>query len=148
MNIYAIIAGTAVVLASYAGTFYVGKDYGENKAQARSASNEKLAIDAAEKTAHISAEAISGIKVEHTTVNQKAIHEIRTNTVYADCQHPDSMLRAVNQALTGRADSAADSKLPTTNSAAGQVVRVYNPKAPGLGLHLPGVPALNRPGGK
>lgn len=144
MNLYVAIAGAAVVLASYAGTFYVGKDYGESKAEAQQQSNQDLAEQAAQKTAGIAAAAISNIKIQHQTVTQKVIHEIQTNTVYAKCEHPDVVFDAINRALTGT-DASAGGKLPATDKPVRQDVRNDNAKTDRSGVHVSPVPSVNRP---
>lgn len=144
MNLYVAIAGAAVVLASYAGTFYIGKDYGQAKCVEQQASNEQLATDAAEKTAQIAAKAISGIQVQHKTVNQEVIREFKTNVVYAKCEHPDVVFNAINRALTG-SNAPPGGKLPASNSATGQNVRGNDATSDRLGIHIQGLPSVNRP---
>lgn len=145
MNIYFAAVGVAVVLASYAGTFYVGADYGENKALARAASTQEIADSAAEKSAQIAAQAISGIEIKHQTINQKVIREIQNNPVYVDCRHTDGVLRALNEALTGRPNTAPAVGVPAADGAPRQLLRRDNPKATGLGLRIPPVSPVNRP---
>lgn len=144
MNVYLAIAGVAVVLASYTGTFYVGKDYGESASEARAASNQQLAEDAAEKSAQIAAKAISGIQIQHQTINQEVIREFKTNVVYAKCEHPDVVFDAVNRALTG-AVSAPGGKLSSASRAGGQNVRNDNATPDRLGVHIQGLSSINRP---
>lgn len=115
MNIYVALAGAAVVLASYAGTFAVGVNYGESRTEANDAKMEKIADAAAGKVANQAAVAISKLKVQKSTVYQRATHEIQNNTVYAGCRHTDGMLGTINEALTGRANPSPNSVMPATN---------------------------------
>jgi len=46
-------------------------------------------------------EAIGNIRIENTTIYQKATHEVQTNTVYRDCRVPAAGVQLVNDARTG-----------------------------------------------
>lgn len=45
-------------------------------------------------------EAIGNIRIENTTIYQKATHEVQTNTVYRDCRVPAAGMQLVNAART------------------------------------------------
>ena len=143
MNIYFAIAGAAVVLASYAGTFYVGADYGENKAAVRAASTQEIADEAASKAIGDGSKLLSSINITNKTIYQKATREVQTNTVYRDCRHDDGMLATINEALTGRrgsAPGAAGAGVPGNDPAGRSELRGNNPQAGGSGRDVPGVP--------
>lgn len=63
----------------------------------------KLAIEEVKDEVNIAtAQAISQIKVENKTVQNKTIERIRTETVYRDCVADDEMMKLINHALTGK----------------------------------------------
>lgn len=41
---------------------------------------------------------IGKIRIENRTINQKAVHEVQTNTVYRDCRLPDAGRVLINDA--------------------------------------------------
>lgn len=142
MNLYLVIAGAAVVLASYAGTFYVGADYGESKALARQNSTQEIVDEAVSKNNLALSDLVSKITVSNQTVYQKAIHEVRTNTVYADCRHTPSMLNAINKSITGRGDTAANpagAGLSGSDTAGGRLLWGNDPKASVVRRPVPGL---------
>lgn len=57
-----------------------------------------LLIQLAEDVASRTEVAIGDIRVENKTIHQKAVHEIKTNTIYADCVLPDSGRLRANEA--------------------------------------------------
>lgn len=143
MNVYFAAAGLAVVLASYAGTFYMGAEYGDNRRAAREKSTQEIADDAASKAIGDGSKLLSSIVVQNKTVYQKAIHEIQTNTVYRDCRHDSGMLLTINEALTGRRDgaaSAAGASVSGNASVGGPDVRSNDGQADRGGRSVPGVP--------
>lgn len=107
MNPYLVIAALLAVLAAGAGGFKLGADH-EVAAKARENEHVTAAIEAASTAA---AHAIAKIKVVNTTIQNEVQHEIRTNTVYADCHNSAGGLRSINEALSG-AKPVGDSKLP------------------------------------
>ena len=62
------------------------------------------------------AAAIAANKPVNQTIVQKATREVQTNTVYRDCLNTAGQLRNINQALTGAAQPAGDSQLPSTGA--------------------------------
>lgn len=102
MNPYAAGAALLVVLGSYAGTFYVGSEYGRGRAERDAKQAEQLADAAAVKALQQMPDLLSNLKITNQTIYQKAIREIQTNTVYRDCRHDDGMFNALNNALAGR----------------------------------------------
>ena len=57
-----------------------------------------LLVELAEEIGARTEVAISGIRIENKTIHQKATHEVKTNTVYADCRLPDAGRVLVNDA--------------------------------------------------
>lgn len=97
MNPYLIIAFLLAVLGAGAGGFKLGADH-ELAAQAREDQHVERAVAAA---TTVSAEAIAKIKVVNTTIQNEVQHEIRTNTVYADCRNSAVGMRLINEAISG-----------------------------------------------
>lgn len=54
---------------------------------------------------------ISKIKVENKTILQRMEREIVKEPVYLDCRHTDDGLRAVNDALRAKTDTAANNRV-------------------------------------
>ena len=98
---YTALAGVVVCLAAVGGSFYSGYQTGSTRKQGEwdaSVLAKKAGEDAALKAA---AEAIAKIEVTSETIIQPVRTEIRTNTVYRDCVHPDGVLRNLNSLITG-----------------------------------------------
>lgn len=140
MNIYFMLGGLLVALASYAGTFYVGASYGEDKQLARAASTQEIVAEAVKARDGQFAVAVDGIEQKRQVITQKVTHEVQTNTIYADCKHTDSMLSTVNEALTGRPDASPASELPKADTSPGSKFWGNHPKISGPGLTVPKVP--------
>lgn len=140
MSLYLMIGGLVVALASYAGTFFVGAKYGEDKQLAKAASTQEIVAEAVRERDGQFAEAVAGIEQKRQIITQKVTHEIQTNTVYADCKHSDSMLSTVNEALTGRPDGPPAGQLPKPDTSAGSKFWGNYPKIGRPGLAVPKVP--------
>jgi stalled ribosome rescue protein Dom34 len=99
-------------LLACGGCFWYGTEVGADSeiAKQKKLDDVVVAVTAAAQTG--AAAAIAGNKPVNQTIVQKVQHEIQTNTVYAECKHTDAGMRGINEALTGRAQPAGDSKLP------------------------------------
>ncbi len=86
----------------------------EEAAQAREERARQETRQAAQQGA---AAAIAEMKPVNTTIYQKATHEIRTNTVYADCRHSGGMLDRVNSAIIGQPEPAGGGGVPASKPA-------------------------------
>lgn len=112
MNLYLIIAGLVAVMAAGAGGFKLGVDH----EKATQVDKQALVAEAVDAANAVAAEAIAGIRVTNTTIQQEIQREIRTNTIYGDCRHTPDGLRQLNEALAPP-ERAGDSKLPGTDPA-------------------------------
>lgn len=114
MNPYIIIGFLLALAAAGAGGFKLGADH----EVASQATKEELVAEAVDAANNAAAEAIAKLKVKNTTITNEVQHEIRTNTIYGDCNHSPAGLRLVNSALDpANAFSIGDGKLPKADSA-------------------------------
>lgn len=114
MNPYVLLAAAAACV----GSFFYGQKVGADSCEAQAAREQhiaKVATDAVQKGA---AKAIADMEIQNVTITQPIRTEVRTRTVYADCRHTPDGLRALNAAITGRAEPAGDGKLPRADAPA------------------------------
>ena len=98
---YKLLAGLAVFLLACLGSAYGGFRSGMQLKQSQWDA-EVVAKQAGEDAAlRAAAEAIARIEVKSETHIQPVRTEIRTNTVYRDCQHSPDSLRHLNSLITG-----------------------------------------------
>lgn len=139
--IQAWLISALVAAATGLGGVLWGIDIGINKQKAHDADVVAAVNAAGENAATKAAAAIAQIEVTNKTIYQKATHEVRTNTVYADCVNTDSMFLSLNNALrrpTARVDAGG---LPGPDTAAGKGLRRDNVEADRGGravLQVPG----------
>lgn len=107
-----ILAG---LLATVGGVFY-GIDIGQTREIAKQKTTDDLVRQVTEAAQNGAATAIAANKPVNQTIVQKATREVQTNTVYRDCLNTAGQLRNINQALTGTAQPAGDSQLPSPGS--------------------------------
>jgi hypothetical protein len=108
MNPWLIIAALLAVV----GAFLYGEHTGAAGEIAKQKTLDDVIRDVREAAQTGAANAIAANKPVNQTIVQKATREIETNTVYHDCVNTAGQLRNINQALTGIAQPAGDSKLP------------------------------------
>ena len=104
MNLYALLAALLVAGAAVGGAYYQGRQDGGNACEAAAARDERVAQVASAAAASAAANAISGIKVRHSTIKQEVEREIQTRVEYRDCRHSGDGMQRINAAL---ADGAA-----------------------------------------
>ena len=114
---YALLAAGAVFVSAVGGAFLYGRSVGIDHQTAKAKTNETLVRDAVDAARNATAELIAKIEVKNVEITQPVIREVRTRTVYAECKHTPDGLRAINNAVTGRAEPAGPSKLPGTQPA-------------------------------
>lgn len=108
MTPYLIIGG----LVAAAGAFFYGMDVGEDRAIAKQKTTQELVDAVYDKAQKGAADSIAAMEVKNVTITQPIRTEVRTNTVYATCSHTPDGLRALNTAITGRAEPVGGLKLP------------------------------------
>lgn len=114
MNPYLIIACMLAVAGAGYGGFTLGVDH-QLASQIDKAETVAAAVEAASQSA---AQAIAAIKPKYTTIQSKVQHEVKTNTVYADCKLTPGGLQLANQALAPTGAFAIGSgKLPKVDAA-------------------------------
>lgn len=113
MTPYLIIGG----LVAAAGAFFYGVDVGEDRAIARQKTTQELVDAVYDKAQKGAADSIAAMEVKNVTITQPIRTEVRTNTVYRDCSHTPDGLRALNAAITGRAEPIGGLKLPRADTA-------------------------------
>lgn len=124
------------------GGFVYGVNVGQDKATAAQARVEDVVNKAAEAVANRAADAIAQIEITNKTIYQKATHEVRTNTVYADCVNTDGMFDNLNRSLRRPQARAGAGGVSGPDGAAGKGLRVHDAEA-----HRGGGPVLQVPGG-
>ena len=113
MNPWIIIAA----LLAVAGAFFYGEHTGAAGEIAKQAKLDNVIQKVTEAAQTGAATAIAANKPINQTIVQKATREVQTNTVYRDCLNTAGQLRNINQALTGAAQPAGDSQLPSPGPA-------------------------------
>ena len=83
-----------ILLASHAGAFYGGIRHEQN-IQLREDAIVRKVIDTATTTA---AEAIAGITMTNTTINNKVREIITREMVYSDCRHSPEAFQKIKEA--------------------------------------------------
>lgn len=112
-----IIIAVVVALASIAGAFFYGVSVGKDREAATQARIDKAITDTRQAAQQGAAEAISGIKITNTTIQNEVQREIQTNTIYRDCKLPADGLRLANDALKGkRSIPAGSGVVPRTDT--------------------------------
>lgn len=101
------------------GVAYVkGRTDGKAIQAAKCLRDEQIAARAADSAASAAAAAITRIKVENKTIQQRVEREIQTRVEYRDCRHAPGVLADINEAITGRRpDAAADRRVPAADAA-------------------------------
>jgi hypothetical protein len=115
VNVVLIVAAVGAI--STAGAYLYGRHDGRELAAAQAAREERVAALAAESAASAAAVAIKGISVRNTTIRQEVRREIEQVPVLRDCVLPDGVRQRVDEALTGRPNTAAGGGLPAAQPA-------------------------------
>lgn len=142
MTVYLLLAGFVLSAATGLGGFVYGVGVGNDKAVAAQAKVEEVANKAAEATANKAVDAIAAIEVTNKTIYNKATHEVRTNTVFADCVNTDSMHNLIVEALRGPQKTGGKAGMPEPGRDTGKGLRIGGPEA-----DRSGGPVLQVPGG-
>lgn len=109
MNLYVMLGGAALAVAGVAGVFFYGVEVGQDRELARQKRAEDVAKAAVEARDLQVADLLSQIEVKNVEVTQPVIREVRTRVQYRDCRHDPAGMRALNNAITGRAEPAGGS---------------------------------------
>lgn len=94
------------------GAFFYGQEVGGDRAIAEQKRTQDIVRETQDLAQKGAANVIADMEIKHVEITQPIRTEIRTRTVYADCKHTPDGLRSLNSAITGRADSTGDRKLP------------------------------------
>lgn len=115
-----LILFAGALVASAAGGWVVRDLQADAEELARLESEKRITAkmqELADKIDTSTTKAISNIRIENRTIHQKAIHEIQTNTIYADCVLPESGRLRINAARSSA--NAAGARVPAAADAAG-----------------------------
>jgi len=107
MSLTELAIAVIVGAGALGGAYWQGRQDGRDQCQAQEARDEKVARIAGAAAAASSAEAISRIKVQRTTINSEVQREVISVPQYKDCAHSAAMLNQLNEALTGQASDRA-----------------------------------------
>lgn len=102
---------TVIVLA--VGSFYLGMSYKDALNVAEVAKVQQAIQDTSKVMREVAADAISKITVRNTTIQGKVETIVRDNPVYRDCVNDASVVRNINEVLTGRTGLVSDSSVST-----------------------------------
>ncbi|MDB5540797.1 MAG: hypothetical protein JWQ89_2524 [Devosia sp.] len=116
---YAAIIGGMLIVLSIGGAFLIGREAGSDACQAAKDRDEHVASIATAAAASAAASAINGIKVRNVTIRQQTETKIQEVPVYRDCRNEPSVLRNINESLTGRAEPAGSGLLPRASAPGG-----------------------------
>lgn len=116
MNPYILLAIAAAWVSSVGGSFWYGTSVGRDGEVARQTEVSTVIEQTRRAAQEGAADAISQIKITNTTVRAKTETVVRENVVYRDCVNPDSGVRLINEALTGRSQPPGDSVVPGVNT--------------------------------
>lgn len=118
MNPYLLLGIVVAFVASTGGAFFYGQGVGKESLEAQQARENKIAQVAYESAQTAAAKAISEMEIKNVTITQPIRTEVRTRTVYSECKHTPDGLRALNNAITGRAEPVGSGQLPPANAPA------------------------------
>ena len=104
--------GVLASLLAFGGGTAVGIGLGEDKEYAKRAREESIVAKVGEAAQVGAALAIAKNRPRNVTIRQEIEREIQTRTLYRDCRHAPDGVRLINEALTGRADTADAGQLP------------------------------------
>lgn len=106
--LYTALGGVVLSVAA----FFYGVDVGVDRQVAKQKSTQDLVDAVYAKAQEGAAAAIADMEVKNVTITQPIRTEVRTRTVYAECKHTADGLRALNTAITGRAEPVGGGELP------------------------------------
>lgn len=118
INPYILLGVVAAFAASAGGAFFYGREVGQDSLEAQQARETKIAQVAYESAQTAAARAIAEMEIKNVTITQPIRTEVRTRTVYATCKHTPDGLRALNNAIAGRAEPAGAGQLPAVDAPA------------------------------
>lgn len=109
----------AVLGASNATTAWYSYGAGQDKCEAATARDERVAQIASAAAAASAAEAIGRIEVKNTTIRQTLEKEIHEKTIFRDCRSGADAVRLLNDTAgaTSPAQAASGSELPASGAA-------------------------------
>jgi hypothetical protein len=116
VSLYAGIAAAAMCLASAGAAFWYGVGVGDDRVTAQIAREDKVVQLATDAAAAAAAEAISKIEVKHVTLTQQTQTLVREKLVYSTCRNDVGVMRNINEARTGRPESAGEGELPAASA--------------------------------
>lgn len=117
MNPYTLLAGGAALVAALGGSFLYGRTVGMDSVIAEQERTRQAIAEVFDKAQQGAAAAIADMEIKNVTITQPIRTEVRTRTVYAECKHTPDGLRALNAAITGRAEPIDPGELPRVNPA-------------------------------
>ena len=99
-------------VASLAGSAWWAYGAGQDHEISKQSSVEKVRQETRDAAAEGAASVLSKLQPTQQTIIQKATHEIRQNTVFADCRSGPGLMRSANAIAAGASEPADSSKLP------------------------------------
>lgn len=97
-NPYLILALVLAFSTATGGAFFYGVGVGKDSEKTRYFELTESVRQTREAALEVTAKAIAGIEVKHTTIRQELTREILEKPVYRDCRHTDDAMRLRNAA--------------------------------------------------
>ena len=104
-------------LLACVGSFFYGQEVGKDATLAKQKTIEDVAQQVYDRAQQGAAAAIAKMEIQNVTITQPIRTEVRTRTVYAECKHTPDGLRALNSAVTGRAEPLGEGGVPRVDPA-------------------------------
>ena len=95
LNPWVLLATVLLVAGAGAEGYRVGAKAAKNSDAAAAALVTQTAVATREAALKAAAEAIAGIQIKNTTIQQKAVETIREVPVYQDCKNTDAVKQLI-----------------------------------------------------
>lgn len=131
LNPWVLLAALLVLGGTNAFSYWRGGVNKQHAMESAAAREQRVADKVYNAALSATAQEIAKIEVKHVTINRKLEKEVRTERVYAECQHTDAGFRLLNDALTNRAanEPAGGGGVPAVDPARGPDFRGHVPEA-------------------
>lgn len=116
---YGYLVGALACCFACAGSFWYGLGLGEDRANAQTAREDRIAMVATEAAASAAAGAIARIEVKNTTIRQTLEKVTHENTIFTDCRSGPVPVGLLNSTpgIAGANKPAGGGELPAAGAA-------------------------------
>jgi len=115
---YSYLIGALGCCFACAGCFWYGLGLGEDRANAQTAREDRIAVIATEAATSATAAAIARIEVKNTTIHQTLEKVTRENTIFTDCHSGPGAVGLLNSTpgIASQDKPAGAGELPASGS--------------------------------